>query len=85
VPVEEEVVQIFAGTGFPDAGVPGLIDDIPIEDVQRFLTGLMDSMRSRHANLLDTLRSTGDLSDELVRGIAQAIEEFKATFSKSEA
>ena len=84
VPVEEEIVQIFAGTGLPDAGVPGKIDDIPIGDVQRFIAGVIEHMRSRHGALLETLRSTGDISDELAGQLAEAIDEFKSTFSKTE-
>ena len=82
--VEEEVVQIFAGTGFPDADVPGLIDDIPIADVQRFVTELIEYVRSRHGALLDTIKSTGDLSDDLARQLQGAIEEFKASFKRSQ-
>jgi F-type H+-transporting ATPase subunit alpha len=84
VPVEEEIVQIFAGTGLPDAGVTGMIDDIPIGDVQRFIDELMEHVRSRHASILDSIRSTGDLPDEAARELAKAIEDFKATFKKSE-
>jgi F-type H+/Na+-transporting ATPase subunit alpha len=80
VPVEEQIVQIFAGTGLPDAGVRGFLDDIPVGDVQRFLVGLMDQMRARHQVLLDTLRETSDLNDDLVRQLAQAIEEYKQSF-----
>jgi F-type H+-transporting ATPase subunit alpha len=84
VPVEEQVVQIFAGTGLPAAGVAGMIDDIPIVDVQRFLVGMTEYMRSRHGNILETIKSSGDLSDEQARELASAIEEFKATFRKTE-
>ncbi len=80
VAVEEQIVQIFAGTGLPSAGVPGCIDDVPTADVQRFLVGLTEFMRSRHANILDTLRDSGDLPDELARDLARVIGEFKSTF-----
>jgi F-type H+-transporting ATPase subunit alpha len=80
VPVEEQIVQIFAGTGLPDAGIPGSLDDIPVEDVQRFLEALMEHMRSRHAAILDTLRETGDLPEERARELASAIEDFKRNF-----
>ena len=39
--VEEQVVSIFAGTN-------GYLDDIPVADVRRFETELLDYMRTRH-------------------------------------
>jgi F-type H+-transporting ATPase subunit alpha len=85
VPVEEQVVQIFAGTGLPDAGVSGFLDDIPVGDVQRFIVELMEQMRSRHQAVLDSLRETGDLTDDIVRQLSSAIEEFKRSFQPTEA
>jgi F-type H+-transporting ATPase subunit alpha len=85
VPVEEQIVQIFAGTGLPDAGIPGSLDDIPVEDVQRFVDGLMEHMRSRHAAILDNLRETGDLPAERARELASAIEDFKRNFQITQA
>ena len=83
LPVEEEVVQIFCGTGLPDAGISGMVDDIPIGDVRRFVNELTKYMRDRHGTLLETLKSTGDLTDELAQQLAKAIDEFKAGFQKS--
>src|SRR4030081_3641830 len=52
MPVEEQVVSIFAGTG-------GYLDDIPVGDVKRFETELHDWFRTRHRDVLDTVRDTG--------------------------
>ena len=41
MPVEEQVVSIFAGT-------KGYLDDMPVGDVSRFETELLEFMRSRH-------------------------------------
>jgi F-type H+/Na+-transporting ATPase subunit alpha len=84
VPVEEQVVQIFLGTGLPDAGIPGQLDDVPVEDVQRFVAGLMESLRSRHGVVLDTIRDTGELKDDVAKDIVRAVDEFKATFEKTQ-
>jgi F-type H+-transporting ATPase subunit alpha len=64
MPVQEQVVSIFAGT-------QGYLDGIPVGDVKRFETELLDSVRSRHADLLDEIRDTGGLPDRL-EGIVQA-------------
>ena len=90
VPVEEQVVQIFAGTGLPDAGVSGMVDDIPVGDVQRFIDELIEYMRSRHANILDTLREIGDLptsspasSREGDRGVQEHLPERRRSRTSS--
>src|SRR5712671_6393127 len=52
MPVEEQVVSIFAGT-------TGALDDIPASDVGRFALELLDYMRTRKADLMGTIRDTG--------------------------
>ncbi|MGC8509313.1 MAG: F0F1 ATP synthase subunit alpha [Acidimicrobiales bacterium] len=56
VPVEEQVVAIYAGTR-------GWLDSIPVVDVRRFETELLTAFRARHADLLATIRTTGELPD----------------------
>ncbi len=84
VSVEEQIVQIFAGTGLPDANISGFLDDIPVEDVQRFITGLMDYMRTRNAGVLDRLRETGAFDDDLTRDLAKAVGDFKSSFQPTQ-
>ena len=75
VPVEEQVLVLFAVT-------EGHMDDIPTEDVKRFERELRDHVRSRHGNVLETIRDTGKMpeGDDLV----EAINSFKQTFEASE-
>src|SRR5207344_3187735 len=42
VPVEEQVVSIWAGTN-------GYLDDVPVEDISRFETDFLDYLRRSHA------------------------------------
>jgi F-type H+-transporting ATPase subunit alpha len=60
--VEEQVVSIFAGT-------KGYIDDVPVADVSRFEQELLEYMRSRHAGLLQEIRTAGvpDSLDDIVQ------------------
>src|SRR3982751_1985501 len=51
MPVEEQVVVIYAGTN-------GYLDDIPIKDVKRFEAELLDFVGARHGELLEEIRST---------------------------
>jgi F-type H+-transporting ATPase subunit alpha len=71
MPVEEQVVAIFAGTR-------GYIDDVPVADVKRFETELLEFFRSRHASLLDDIKTTGVPED-----LDDAIVAFKAQFASS--
>src|SRR5882724_9287547 len=45
MPVEEQIVSIYAGTN-------GFLDDIPTSDVKRFENELLDFVRTRHTDLL---------------------------------
>jgi len=68
MPVEEQVVSIFAGT-------KGYLDDIDVSDVARFERELIGFMRSTHGGMLAELR-TGGVSD----GLADAVQAFKDQF-----
>jgi F-type H+-transporting ATPase subunit alpha len=57
VPVDEEVVVIFAGTR-------GWTDSVPVDQVRRFETELREFMRANHAELLSNIRTTGKLPEE---------------------
>ena len=73
MPVQEQVVSIFAGTS-------GRLDGVPTEDVPRFEAGLLEFARSRHGDLLRSIVETGNAEpaaiDAVVAGFA---EQFQAT------
>ncbi|MEY2438020.1 MAG: F-type H+/Na+-transporting ATPase subunit alpha, partial [Acidimicrobiaceae bacterium] len=75
MPVEEQVVSIFAGSG-------GYLDDLPVSDVKRFEVELLEFMRTRHAALLETIRTTGALPEG--DALADAVNAFKELFQPSE-
>jgi F-type H+/Na+-transporting ATPase subunit alpha len=74
MPVEEQVVVVHAGTS-------GVLDDIPVNEVQRFERELLEWSRSRHAGLLSQIRDTGSLPEGGT--LDAAIGEFKASFVAS--
>jgi F-type H+-transporting ATPase subunit alpha len=74
MPVEEQIVSIYAGTN-------GFLDDIPTSDVKRFERELLDFMRTRHTDLMITIRDTGALPD----AIGSAVADFKALFVPTDA
>jgi F-type H+/Na+-transporting ATPase subunit alpha len=75
LPVELQVASVFAVTG-------AKLDDVPVSDVRRFERELHDFLGSRHAALLEQLR-TSKLTDEVKDELSAAIDAFKATFVAS--
>ncbi|MEP6626063.1 MAG: F0F1 ATP synthase subunit alpha, partial [Acidimicrobiia bacterium] len=69
--VEEQVVSIYCGT-------TGTLDDLPVDQVKAFETELLDTFRTRHADLMGTIRDTGAMPDETA--MRQAVDDFKASF-----
>ena len=71
VPVEEQVLVIYAGT-------KGWTDTVPVTEVQRFATELVEYFKGNHADVLETIRTKGALpdGDELDRGLTSFVEGF---------
>ncbi|RHW40000.1 F0F1 ATP synthase subunit alpha [Lysinibacillus yapensis] len=75
IKVEKQVTILYALTR-------GFLDDIPVQDIVRFEAELYSWLDVNHTNVLDHIRTTKELpSDE---EMAQALNEFKKTFAKSE-
>src|SRR5436190_21296800 len=75
MPVQEQVVSIFAGTR-------GFIDDIPTGDVRRFEAELLEEFRSRHSDVLKGIREEKTLPDE--EKLTEAINSFKERFQPTD-
>jgi F-type H+-transporting ATPase subunit alpha len=75
LPVEEQVISIFAGT-------KGYLDDISTDDVSRFEAELLEEFRSRHSELLSEIREQGKLPDE--DRIRKAMDDFAERFQPSD-
>jgi F-type H+/Na+-transporting ATPase subunit alpha len=75
-PVERQVVSVWAGT-------EGYLDDVPVEDVRRFEAEFLDDLQRNDAGIYDAIRETGDLKDDTVVALKDAIERFRGTFEKT--
>jgi F-type H+-transporting ATPase subunit alpha len=73
-PVEEQIVSIFAGA-------KGYLDDLPVSRVGEFEAALLKCFRDEFPELLDELRTTGEMSDELSDKLARVITDFKGHFA----
>jgi F-type H+/Na+-transporting ATPase subunit alpha len=74
VPVEEQVVAIYAGT-------KGWLDTVPVEDVTRFEAELLTDLRAKHAELLKEIRDTLALPD--TDKLDAALKSFLDSFAPS--
>ncbi|HEY7622334.1 MAG TPA: F0F1 ATP synthase subunit alpha [Solirubrobacteraceae bacterium] len=72
LPVEDQVVQVFAATN-------GFVDRINTERVPEFLNGLQQRMRSEGSDTLDKIRE-GDWSDETQEAVRNAVAGFADDF-----
>ena len=75
-PMEEQVVALFAG-------INGYLDDVPASDVPRLQNELREYMRTEKT-VLQEIRETGDIGDELEPRLREALDKFKETFAASE-
>src|SRR5690554_5438006 len=71
-PVEDQVASIWAGTH-------GKLDDVPVEDVRRFESEMIDHLR-RNTDVLSTIASTGNLDDETEGKLTEAVDSFREGF-----
>jgi F-type H+-transporting ATPase subunit alpha len=71
--VERQVVSVWAGTS-------GYIDDVPVEDVGRFESEFLEEVARSHGGIFDTIRETGDLSEDTIVALKDAVDEFRKGF-----
>jgi F-type H+-transporting ATPase subunit alpha len=74
IPIEEQVAAIFAG-------VNGYLDELAIDQVTRFEQGFMSDLRANHGEILETIRSAGEISDETEGKLKDALDAYSKTFA----
>ena len=74
VPVEEQVVVLFAG-------VRGHLDAIEVADVGRFEEGLLSEIRDKGAEILGAIREESELSEETEEKLKKFIEDYARSFT----
>jgi F-type H+-transporting ATPase subunit alpha len=79
LPVEEQVVQIYAASPRAD-GKPSWLRPYPVEDVTRYADQLSVFLRERHPEILGEIRSTGALADPLRAKLDEALDAFAKVF-----
>jgi len=76
MPVEEQVVGIFAGTN-------GYLDEIPLEDVQRFEGELREYVNLKYQDVFTTIAEQKTLSEQMTGKLHAILKEFSSRFKVS--
>jgi F-type H+-transporting ATPase subunit alpha len=76
MPVEEQVMIIFAGT-------QGYLDDIPVELVRAFEEGFHPFMREKYPDIGEKIRREQRLDADTEADLRRAIEEYKVQFKEA--
>ncbi len=71
--VEDQIVTIFAGTN-------GYLDDIPVDQVKKYVDQLPEFLREKHQSVLSDLTTKQKLDDDVKANLVKALDEFKAVF-----
>jgi F-type H+-transporting ATPase subunit alpha len=74
LPVEEQVVSIFAG-------VNGYLDGIKATDVNRYEAAMLNDVRANGADILTAIRSEKALSDETTEKLKKYLDDFTKSFA----
>jgi len=72
--MEEQVCSIYCG-------VNGYLDKLPLGKVRPFEDGLLSTLRSKHAEILEKIRATTDLASDVEAKLKGAVDAFAATFA----
>ncbi len=72
--MEEQACVIYAG-------VNGYLDPIAVNRVSAFEDGILHVLRSKHADILEDIRKTGDLTDATADKLKAAVTEFAKSFA----
>jgi F-type H+/Na+-transporting ATPase subunit alpha len=73
MPVEEQVVSIFSG-------VRGYLDGITVEQINHFETSLLAEVRSRHPDVLEAIRTSGEISPATETKLQGILDGFLKSF-----
>jgi len=84
MPVERQVLQIYAATNRDDEKKRGWLRDVPPWDVQRWAKEFIDFVEAKSPDIPKEIREKKELSDALKGRINRAITEFNGLFKPSE-
>ncbi len=75
VPVEKQVVMIFAGN-------KGYLDNISVSSVTKFEAELMAFVEAKHSDILDSIREEKKITDDTEAKLIEALDNFSEAFTE---
>jgi F-type H+-transporting ATPase subunit alpha len=73
LPVEKQVVSVYAGTN-------GYLDEIPVDHVARYEKELLEMMELKHRELLAAIADKKDLTDDITAKLKSILQQFTDSF-----
>lgn len=70
MPVSRQAIILYVATS-------GLVDDVPLDRVRQFVLDFADEMEAEHADVVEEIQSTGNLSGPAVETIRAALDKAK--------
>ena len=74
MPVEEQVISIYAGT-------KGYLDNIPVKSVQKFEKSLIQSIKDKKPDILTQIRAEKALTESIEKEVKSFLDEFVRVFN----
>ena len=76
--MEEQVVTIYAAT--PAEGRDSWVRPYELQDIGRYESEMLEYMRSRHPEVLESIRTSSQLDDETEAKLVAALDGFAKVF-----
>jgi F-type H+-transporting ATPase subunit alpha len=76
LPVEKQVVLIYAGTR-------GFVDKLPVESLRQYEQELYQTFEDKHAGLMQAIRDKMEITAEIEGQLKTALTEFTDKFAAS--
>ena len=67
------------------AAIEGVLDDITLEDVPTFESGLLDRFEAEHAELCHQINRSGELNKEIRESLAETMTNYRTAWLKGPA
>jgi F-type H+-transporting ATPase subunit alpha len=83
MPVEKQIIQIYAGTQRDKNGV-GWIRNVEVSEVSRWMNELTQFIDLRYPEINAIIREKKDLTDDIRQKLDAALEEFRDIYKPAE-
>jgi F-type H+/Na+-transporting ATPase subunit alpha len=85
MPVEHQVIQIYGASNREDPDKRGWARDVPVADMSRWATELVDFVEAKYPEVTRTIREKKELTAEAKTALNKALGEFNQLFQPTQA